>query len=136
MQLKMHLIQDLNDSSVQSLIAKGFAGHFCAAKIIPIKILASRPVIVAHTLEHQQLIAQETLHGSRFHVTGGDHIASDDAFKALELSHRSAEIIELEQVKLKWTMLMALEQECQDIPLDCQFDNKAPTGEHLKKLCK
>jgi len=30
----------------------------------------------------------------------------------------------------------ALEQECKDILLDCQFNNKAPTGEHLKKLLK
>ena len=31
---------------------------------------------------------------------------------------------------------MALEQECKDILLDCQFNNKAPPGEHLKKLLR
>ena len=56
-------------------------------------------VTVANTRDGQEAIAAATTHGTKFFVTGGEHVTSDDMFKAAEINRRKSEAAEREKEK-------------------------------------
>ena len=63
---------------------------------------ASMKVTVANTRERQEAIAAASTHRSKFYVTGGEHVTSDDMFKAAEINRRKAKAAEREKEKKSW----------------------------------
>ena len=60
---------------------------------------ALQAVTVANTRERQEAIAAANTHGTKFFVTGGEHVTSNDMFKAAEINRRKAEAAEREKEK-------------------------------------
>ena len=56
-------------------------------------------VTVANTRERQEAIAAANTHGAKFFVTGGEHVTSNDMFKAAEINRRKSEAAEREKEK-------------------------------------
>ena len=83
----------------------GYRGDVLRAQFCP-DIISERkvsvPVTVANTREHQEALAAAHTHGKKFFVTGGEHVTSDDIFKAVELNRRKAEAVEREKDKKSW----------------------------------
>ena len=44
-----------------------------------------RPATVGHTREHQEALAAAHTHGTKFFVTGGEHVTLEDIFKAADI---------------------------------------------------
>ena len=63
---------------------------------------ASMKVTVTNTRERQEAIAAASTHRSKFYVTGGEHVTSDDMFKAAEINRRKAKAAEREKEKKSW----------------------------------
>jgi hypothetical protein len=63
--------------------------QFCPDKIR--ELLASGPVTVANTREHQEALAAAHTLGKKFFVTGGEHVTSNDMLIVAELNQRKAE---------------------------------------------
>ena len=59
-------------------------------------------VMVPQTHECQEAIAAANTHGKKFFVTGGEHVTSNDMFKAAEINRRTAEAVEREKDKKGW----------------------------------
>ena len=80
----------------------GYRGDVLRAVFLPDKISArkaSMAVTVANTRERQEAIAAANTHGTKFFVTGGEHVTSNDMFKAAEINRRKAEAEEREKEK-------------------------------------
>jgi hypothetical protein len=58
--------------------------NFCTDKIGERK--TAEAVMVAHTRDHQEALATTRTHGKKFFVPGGEHVTSDDMFKAAEFN--------------------------------------------------
>jgi hypothetical protein len=70
---------------------------FCADKIGKRK--TTEAVMVPHTREHQEALAAARTHGKKFFVMGGEHVTSDDMFKAAEINRRMEVAVEREKDK-------------------------------------
>jgi hypothetical protein len=80
----------------------GYRGDVLRAQFCPDKISErkeSMAVTVANTRERQEAIAAANTHGAKFFVTGGEHVTSNDMFKAAEINRRKAEAAEREKEK-------------------------------------
>jgi hypothetical protein len=87
-------IQSQNDYSTAQLNVMGYRGDLLSVQFCPDKIrelLASGPVTVANTREHQEALAAAHAHGKKFFVTGGEHVTLNDMLIAAELNQRKAE---------------------------------------------
>ncbi len=58
---------------------------------------AAAPVTVPHTRKCQEALTAATTHRTKFFVTGGKHITSDNMFKSAEIVSRNAEAVEREK---------------------------------------
>ena len=56
-------------------------------------------VTVRHSKERIELLAKASSHGEKFFATGGEHVTSDDAFKAAEIVYRTKRVKDLEKEK-------------------------------------
>jgi hypothetical protein len=95
-------IQSQNDYSTAQLNLMGYRGDVLRAQFCPDKISErkeSMAVTVANTRERQEAIAAANTHGAKFFVTGGEHVTSNDMFKAAEINRRKAEAAEREKEK-------------------------------------
>ena len=95
-------IQSQNDYSTAQLNLMGYRGDKLRAVFLPDKISerkASMAVTVANTRDRQEAIAAATTHGAKFFVTGGEHVTSNDMFKAAEINRRKSEAAEREKEK-------------------------------------
>jgi hypothetical protein len=95
-------IQSQNDFSTAQLNLMGFRGDVLRAVFRQDKIsemTASQAVTVANTRERQEVIAAANTHGSKFFVTGGEHVTSNDMFIAAEINRRKAEAAKREKEK-------------------------------------
>ncbi len=80
----------------------GYRSDVLRAQFCPDKISdreASMAVTVTNTREQQEAIAAANTHGAKFFVTGGEHVTSNDMFKAAEINRRKAESAEREKEK-------------------------------------
>ena len=95
-------IQSQNNYSTAQLNLMGYRGDVPRAVFRPDKISerkASVAVTVANTRKRQEAIATAHMHGSKFYVTGGKHVTSNDMLKATEVNRRKAEAAEREKDK-------------------------------------
>ena len=95
-------IQPQNDYSTAQLNLMGYRGDVLRAQFCPDKISErkeSMAVTVANTRERQEAIAAANTHGAKFFVTGGEHMTSNDMFKAAEINRRKVEAAEREKEK-------------------------------------
>jgi len=80
----------------------GYRGDVLRAVFRPDKISkrkASVAVTVTNTHKRQEAIAAAHTHGSKFYVTGGEHVMSNDMLKVAEINRRKAEATEREKDK-------------------------------------
>ena len=90
-------IQQANDLSVKFLNDLGYKGDLLKAKIR--RVPKARPLTVPNSRARQERIAEAASHGARFLATGGDHVTSDDAFKAAEIAVQKRKIKTLDEEK-------------------------------------
>jgi hypothetical protein len=134
-QLKMRLIQDLNDRSVAALEEKGWAGHFLKASLKPMKEVA--PIFKPHSKEPLETLANASKAGARFHATGGDIAASDDVFRAEVVNQRKERKAELLKIKKDSQEKEKLQLECHGILRHVgPGPPKKPNADQLKLLLK
>ena len=92
-------VQQANDLAVKFLKDLGYKGELLASKIKKVRV--NEDVTLPNTRERQEAIANAVSHGGRFLATRGDHLTSDDAFMAAELTNRKADVAKLEADKVK-----------------------------------
>ena len=62
-------------------------------------------VTVRHSRERIQLLAKASTHGAKFCATHGEHLTSDDMFKACEVPVMEAEVkrmVQMKELRLLW----------------------------------
>jgi hypothetical protein len=85
-QALVHLIQEHNTLACTALTLAGYNGDHMKLTAKP---AASTKVITnPHTQEWIELLSEAKKHGQIFAATGGDHLTSNDMFKAIELKRR------------------------------------------------
>jgi hypothetical protein len=98
-------IQSQNNYSTTQLNVMGYRGNMLRAQFQADKISKKQalvPVTVPHTCERQDAVAAERTNGKKFFVMGGEHVMSDDMFKAVEINRWSEEATEREKEKKSW----------------------------------
>ena len=91
-------IQRENTYTCAILDARMYEG-FQLRATINCDITARRTITVPNTRQRVQSIATSNGHGERYFVTGGDHLTSDDGFKAAELANRLKQVEAMEKDK-------------------------------------
>ena len=86
-------LQEQNDMSVAALNHLGYNGVHLQAKVKEKKVSVRAKLTHPQTKERVESLSVAKTHGERFLVTGGSHLNSDDAFKAVEMNSRRAESI-------------------------------------------
>lgn len=85
-------LQEQNDISVAALNYFGYKGFHLQAKLKEKKVSARAKLTLPQTKERVESLSAAKTHGERFLVTGGSHLNADDAFKAVEMNLRKAQL--------------------------------------------
>jgi hypothetical protein len=102
---QFNLFQDIqlqNNCSTTQLNVMGYRGGALRAQFPTDKVnerQALAPVTVPHTREQQQALPTAGTHDKKFFVSGGEHVTSDDMFKAAEINRGTHEAAEKEKEK-------------------------------------
>jgi len=95
-------IQSQNNFSTTQLSVIGYKGDALKVQFREDTIRerqATATVTIPQTRERQEAIAAANTHGKKFFVTGGEHVTSDDMFKAAEINRRTVEAAERKKDK-------------------------------------
>ena len=109
----MRQIQSTNDLSTLFLTTAGFDGS--AFKVQIQKKKEPKKMTVRHSQERIDAIAKATTHGQHFHVTGGDHLTSDDIFIATEKKEREREILVLKKKKAEFEKMNSVAAKAKEL---------------------
>ena len=108
-------LQEQNDLCVAGLNSFGCRGSFLAATLKEKHISARAKLTLPQSDERVKALAVAKTHGERFVVTGGSHLNSDDAFKAVEMSVRKTQLNEAKANKKKRQMLEKRDTEARNL---------------------
>ena len=87
-----------NELACLLLTEGSYYGHHLRVELKE-NLTTPQSVTVPQTQEHLEALAKAKTHGELFFVTGGDHLTTDDAFKAAELKNREKDIELMEKDK-------------------------------------
>ena len=79
----MAALEEANHAAVDFLNRRGYQGDKMKATVQ--RVPKQKPVTAPHTVAMQLLLSKASIHGAKFHATGGSHVTSHDMFKALEI---------------------------------------------------
>ena len=102
-------IQNANDLAIHALTQGGYDAQWLKATL-ETKCEEERPITQPNTVERQLALANARTHGSRFHVTGGMHVTSNDFFIAHEIGENRAASAAVEKDKKHRQQLQATEE--------------------------
>ena len=108
-------LQEQNDLCVAALNSFGCRGSYLAATLIEKYISTRAKLTLSQSVERVKALAVAKTHGERFVLTGGSHLNSDDAFKAVEMSVRKTQLNEAKANKKKRQMLEKRDTEARNL---------------------
>jgi hypothetical protein len=95
-------IQSQNNFSTTQLSLMGYKGDALKSQFMENTIWERQAAMTVMICERQEAIAAANMHGKKCFVTGGEHVTSNDMFKAAEINRQTAEAAELENGKKSW----------------------------------
>ena len=101
--LLMIALQQANDLASQTLTMWGYDGDILKVEVRMMK--ERKLVTVRHSRERIELLAKASTHGAKFCATHGEHLTSDDMFKACEVPVMEAEVkrmVQMKELRLLW----------------------------------
>ena len=131
--VQMRQMEIENDHAILHLNQFGYNGRHLEAKLIERETSVRAKLTQPNSAERIQILSECTTHGSRFLVTGGYNLTSDDGLKAAEMANRKRKLAEAKSDRRKRKAFEKREKEAQEVLSQNKEIDKLNAGD-LKKL--